>query len=121
MDAELLTADVTICFTVHPRKLLHKGKHLMDNSALIAKLFKFVSPLGRITTPKNKKFGFVIYEPKAFDATKLAELTESLDLQFVHDSQPSYHEGRQIPPRLWIGEAKASLSQDEFASAFLSR
>ena len=93
----------------------------MDNDKLIAKLFSFVSSLGRVTTPKNKKFGFVIYEPSAFDAAQLTTLTEALDLQFVHDSQPSYHEGRQIPPRLWIGEAKASLSADEFASAFLQR
>ena len=93
----------------------------MDNEAKIAKLFKFVSSLGRVTTPKNKKFGFVIYEPKAFDAAQLTTLTEALDLQFVYDSQASYHEGGQIPPRLWIGEAAASLSQDEFASAFLSR
>ena len=91
------------------------------NKKAIASLFTFVSSLGRVSRPKNKKFGFVIYEPKAFDAAQLTALTEALDLTFVYDSQPSYHEGRQIPPRLWIGEAAASLSMDDFASDFLQR
>ena len=86
----------------------------------IAKLFKFVSSLGAIRRPKNKKFGFIVYEPKAFDAALLTTLTEALDLTFVHDSQPSFHDGRQIPPRLWIGEASASLSLDDMASDFAS-
>ena len=91
-----------------------------SRSKAITSLHSFVSSLGHIRVPKNKKFGFVIYEPKVFDASRLATLTEALDLTFVHDSQPSFFEGRQIPPRLWIGEAAASLSLDEFASAFPS-
>ena len=87
----------------------------------ITALFDFVSSLGSIRRPKNKKFGFIVYEPKSFDATLLATLTEALELTFVHDSQPSFHDGRQIPPRLWIGEASASLTLDDVASDFASR
>lgn len=80
-------------------------------------LIDFLMSLGSMRKSKNGS-GILIYNPKPFDTDKLDSLASKKGLSVIYNAQPTFFNGKQVPPKLYIGKVSSGMDSVD-AKAYL--
>ena len=82
---------------------------------LRTKLAKFLFSLGRINKAKSGQ-GILIYNPKPFDTNELESLASNAGYRVIYNDQPTFYNGKQVPPKLYIGKISGGMEVEDTAA-----
>ncbi len=80
-------------------------------------LVDFLKSLGSMRESKSGS-GILIYNPKSFDANKLDSLASKKGLSVIYNDKPTFYNGREVPPKLYIGKVSSGMDSVD-AEAYL--
>tara|TARA_R100000664_G_C2743895_1_gene132013 strand:- start:730 stop:1011 length:282 start_codon:yes stop_codon:yes gene_type:complete len=85
----------------------------MVNQDAIDALVDWLETVGEPTQPKNGDAqGLTIYNPKPFNEAQGQALASRAGLNLIYTPNPSVYEGKQFPPKLYIGKKKSMEKAD---------
>lgn len=84
---------------------------MSDNTEHLQALVQRAVELGAVRSKNGN--GFIIFTDDVAERNEIAMLAKSAGKDVVDSPQPTFFQGRQLPPRIWVGKRNSNVSAEE--------